>query len=292
MLIRFGYEIVFDCPRPTPIVCRMELAPEAAQTLAYTPFATSPRLASTTFVDEFGNRARRFVAPAGRTTIWSSGLAEVDGTPDRVMPQAREIAVQDLPDDALRFLTGSRYVDTDHLSQFAWDTFGGVEPGWARVQAICDFVHAHLTFGYEHARATRTAHEAFAERRGVCRDFAHLAVALCRCMNIPARYCNGYLGDIGVPVDPAPMDFNAWFEACLDRRWFTFDARHNMPRIGRLLVSRGRDAADIPIMHSFGPHALVSFRVWTDEASPVKPQDASLIGERRAHVQFLLRRPG
>ena len=292
MLIRFGYEIAFDCPRTTPMVCRMELAPDGARTLAYTPFAASPRLSSTTFHDEFGNRVRRFVAPAGRTTIWSSGVAEVDGLADPVKPQAREIAVQDLPDYALRYLTGSRYVDTDHLSQFAWDTFGGVAPGWGRVQAICDFVHAHLSFGYEHARATRTAHEAFAERRGVCRDFAHLAVALCRCMNIPARYANGYLGDIGVPVDPAPMDFNAWFEVYLDHAWFTFDARHNRPRIGRLLVSRGRDAADIPMIHSFGPHVLVSFKVWTDEVSPAKPQDMKADPARAANGGLLLRRPG
>ena len=266
MLIRFGYEIAFDCPAPTPFVCRMDIFPTLASSLqACTPFAASPRLPSTLFVDCFGNRVRRFTAPAGRTTIWSSGVAEVDGAPDPIVADAAEIPVQDLPDDALQFLAGSRYVETDRLSQFAWDRFGGVEPGWTRVQAICDFAHGHLTFGYEHARATRTAFEAHEERIGVCRDFAHLAVALCRCMNIPARYANGYLGDIGVPADPAPMDFNAWFEVFLGRQWHTFDARHNMPRIGRILVSRGRDAADVALMHSFGPHQLVSFKVWTDE---------------------------
>lgn len=290
MLIRFGYEITLDCAQPTPMVCRMELAPDAAPTLAYTPFAASPRLASTSFIDAFGNRARRFVAPVGRTTIWSSGVAEVDGAADEIARDAREVAVQDLPEEALRFLTGSRYVDTDHLSQFAWDQFGRIAPGWTRVQAICDFVHDHLTFGYEHARATRTAHDAFHERRGVCRDFAHLAVALCRCMNIPARYCNGYLGDIGVPPDPAPMDFNAWFEVYLERQWFTFDARHNVPRIGRLLVSRGQDAADIPMIHSFGEHDLVSFKVWTEEAAPMMSpaSDEKHAGE----APLLLRRPG
>jgi transglutaminase-like putative cysteine protease len=275
MLIRFGYEIAFDCPAPTPFACRMDVFPTLASSLqAYTPFAASPRLPSTLFVDCFGNRVRRFTAPAGRTAIWSSGVAEVDGAPDPVAADAAEIPVQDLPDDALQYLSGSRYVETDRLSQLAWDRFGGAKPGWARVQAICDFVHAHLTFGYEHARATRTAFEAHEERIGVCRDFAHLAVALCRCMNIPARYANGYLGDIGVPADPAPMDFNAWFEAFLGGRWHTFDARHNVPRIGRILVSRGRDAADVALMHSFGPHRLVSFRVWTDEIAGGARDDA------------------
>ena len=171
----------------------------------------------------------------------------------------------DLPDDTLQFLLGSRYIETDLLSQTAWDLFGDVTPGWTRVQAICDFVHARLTFGYEDARATRTAAQAFAERVGVCRDFAHLAIAFCRCMNLPARYCNGYLGDIGAPANPAPMDFNAWFEVFLDGAWHTFDARHNAPRIGRILIARGRDATDVPLVNSFGPHNLASFEVWTEE---------------------------
>ncbi|MDE2364327.1 MAG: transglutaminase family protein [Hyphomicrobiales bacterium] len=266
MLIRFGYEIAFDCPAPTHMVCRMDLVPSDAPKLrSHTPFRASPNLRATTFVDEFGNCGRRFTAPVGRTTIWSSGVAEVSGEPDHIAPDAPEISIDRLPAEVLPFLSGSRYVETDRLSQAAWDMFGTVPPGWMRVQAICDFVHARLTFGYEHARATRTAFEAFNERVGVCRDFAHLAVALCRCMNIPARYANGYLGDIGVPPDPAPMDFNAWFEAYLGGRWHTFDARHNVPRIGRILVAHGRDAADIPMIHSFGPHNLASFRVWTDE---------------------------
>jgi transglutaminase-like putative cysteine protease len=268
MLIRFGYEIAFDCIAPTAAVCRMDLFPTMTPAIkAYTPFAASPRLAWTTFVDPFGNRCRRFLAPAGRTTVWSSGVVEVDGRPDPIVADAAEIPVQDLPDETMQYLVGSRYVETDRLSQIAWDLFGGVKPGWSRVQAICDFVHNHLTFGYEHARPTRTAFEAFNEGAGVCRDFAHLAVAFCRCMNIPARYANGYLGDIGVPADPAPMDFNAWFEVYLGGRWHTFDARHNAPRIGRLLVSRGRDAADTSLMHSFGQHTLASFRVWTDETA-------------------------
>jgi transglutaminase-like putative cysteine protease len=188
---------------------------------------------------------------------------------DAVAPDAAEIPVADLPDETLLYLVGSRYVETDKLSQIAWDHFGRSAPGWARVQAICDFVNGHIEFGYETARSTRTAYEAYVERVGVCRDFAHLAVAFCRCMNIPARYANGYLGDIGVPPDPAPMDFNAWFEVFLGGKWHTFDARHNMPRIGRILIARGRDAADIPLVNSFGPHALKAFSVVTEETNSV-----------------------
>lgn len=189
--------------------------------------------------------------------------------PDRVFEGAEEAPLDQLPNEALVYLLGSRYCETDKLSDIAWQTFGSTPRGWRRVQAICDFVCSHLTFGYEHARPTRTAFEAYQERLGVCRDFAHLAVAFCRCMNIPARYANGFLGDIGVPPDPAPMDYNAWFEVFLDGRWITFDARHNVPRIGRITVARGRDATDIPLAHTFGAHVLQSFRVWTEEVEPL-----------------------
>jgi transglutaminase-like putative cysteine protease len=182
-----------------------------------------------------------------------------------VVPMARQTPVEALPEETLLFLLGSRYCETDRLSPIAWQLFGNAPPGWGRVQAICDFVHQRLTFGYEYARSTKTAWEAYQEQSGVCRDFAHLAVALCRCMNIPARYCTGYLGDIGVPVLDAPMDFAGWFEAYLDGQWYTFDARHNAPRIGRILIARGRDAADVAITTTFGPAALKSFKVWTDE---------------------------
>ena len=266
MKIAFGYEIAFNCSIPTPMVCQLDIHPSIVpKLLEETPFSSRPANSSTVYTDGFGNICRRFVAPVGDSSITAGGIIEVSDAPDPVHPNAREIPVGDLPDDTLVFLQGSRYIETDILSQTAWNLFGGLQPGWSRVAAICDFVHNHLTFDYALARATRSAHEAYNERVGVCRDFTHLAVALCRCMNIPARYCNGYLGDIGVPADPNPMDFNAWFEVYLEGGWHTFDARHNMPRIGRILVARGRDAADIPLVNSFGPHILNRFFVWTHE---------------------------
>jgi transglutaminase-like putative cysteine protease len=187
------------------------------------------------------------------------------GLPDPVALNAAQHIIPELPDDTLVYLLGSRYCETDRFYDIAWSLFQASPLGWGRVQAICDFVHRQVTFGYQHARATKTAWEAHSERHGVCRDFAHLAITLCRCMNIPARYCTGYLGDIGVPIDPAPMDFSAWFEAYLGGRWYTFDARHNTPRIGRVLMARGRDAADVAISTTFGPNTLAGFRVWTDK---------------------------
>jgi transglutaminase-like putative cysteine protease len=187
------------------------------------------------------------------------------GEPDVVAAQAHQHQVQELPEETLPFLLGSRYCETDLLSEVAWGLFGTSPTGWRRVQAICDFVHQHIAFGYEHARATKTAWEAFNQRTGVCRDFTHLAITFCRCMNIPARYCTGYLSDIGVPPPYAPMDFAAWFEAYLGGQWHTFDARNNVPRIGRVLIARGRDATDVAISNTFGPNTLKSFQVWTDE---------------------------
>jgi transglutaminase-like putative cysteine protease len=205
------------------------------------------------------------VAPAGRVEIRNDFLIEDSGLPDEAAPEARQWDVNDLPDEVLPFLYGSRYCDTQRLTDLAWSLFGPIAGGWQRVQAICDYVHERLQFGYHHARCDRTASEGHEERVGVCRDFAHLAVTLCRCMNIPARYCTGYLGDIGVPKDPAPMDFSAWFEVFLDGRWFTFDARHNVPRIGRIVIARGRDAADTAISTQFGNAMLSRFEVVTEE---------------------------
>ena len=209
----------------------------------------------------------RIVAPQGRIRIATTGVVEDSGAPDEVVPAAVQHPVQDLPEESLVFLLGSRYCETDHLSQAAWDLFGQTEPGWTRVQAICDFVHRHISFGYEHASPSKTAEQVFKEGRGVCRDYAHLAIAFCRCMNIPARYCAGYLGDIGIPPPYGPMDFAGWFEAYLGGRWHTFDARNNIPRIGRILIARGRDAADAAICSTFGPSTLVSFKVYTDEVT-------------------------
>jgi transglutaminase-like putative cysteine protease len=214
----------------------------------------------------FGNTCTRVVAPPGLIEIRNDFLIADSGQPDEVAPNALQVEVRDLPDDVLIYLLGSRYCDTQKLSDLAWSLFGGVPAGWQRVQAICDYAHDRICFGYQHARCDRTASEGHAERVGVCRDFAHLAVTLCRCMNIPARYCTGYLGDIGVPPDPAPMDFSAWFEVYLEGRWFTFDARHNHPRIGRIVMARGRDAADVAISTNFGPVQLVKFSVITEEA--------------------------
>ena len=208
------------------------------------------------------------MAPAGRTTIATEFRIYDNGQPDPVPRDAAQHEIKDLPDQVLVFLLASRYCETDRLSDFAWAQFGATPLGWPRVQAICDFVHGHLAFNYANADVFRTAYGGFGDRTGVCRDFAHLAITLCRCMNIPARYCTGYLGDIGVPLDPNPMDFSAWFEAYLGGRWWTFDARHNAPRIGRVLMATGRDATDVALSTSFGHSTLASFTVVTDEVVP------------------------
>ena len=271
MLIRYVYEITINCPQPTPLVCLLAVHEDrAADIRAPETVFTTPKVPTTTYRDMFGNRCRRLVAPAGDLTMWGDATIEDSGELDPVDWSAREVPVADLPDDCLVYLMGSRYCETDRLSQVAWDLFGNVAPGWGRVQAVCDFVNGHIRFDYQQARSTRTAFDAYNERVGVCRDFAHLAVAFCRCLNIPTRYVNGHLGDIGVPVIN-PMDFSAWMEVWLDGAWRTFDPRNNKRRIGRIVVARGRDAADIPLINSFGPHLLKSFRVWTYEVTEVPP---------------------
>ena len=265
MLIRYGYEITLQCSQPTAMVCLLSVHDDRAADIRVAERVfTNPIIPTTTYHDLFGNNCRRFVAPAGDLTVWGDAVIEDSGGLDPVHPAAREVPVADLPDASLVYLMGSRYCETDMLSQTAWNLFGHIAPGWGRVQAVCDFVHQHIKFDYMQARSTRSAFEAFNERIGVCRDFAHLAVAFCRCLNIPARYVNGHLGDIGVPVVD-PMDFSAWIEVYLEGAWHTFDPRNNVPRIGRIIVARGRDAADIPLVNSFGPHILKSFRVWTYE---------------------------
>jgi transglutaminase-like putative cysteine protease len=266
--IRVGYELIYDCPQPTPMMLVLNIHyTRAADILVPDQLKTDPPVPIAAYRDSFGNWCSRLVAPKGQIRIASTAVVKDSGEPDVVATSAQQHSIQDLPEEALVFLLGSRYCDTEKFSQTAWSLFSQTPPGWGRVQAICDFVHNHISFGYEHARATRTAWETFNERRGVCRDYAHLAIAFCRCMNIPARYCTGYLGDMGAPPPYGPMDFAAWFEAYLGGRWYTFDPRNNVPRIGRVLVARGRDAIDVAITTTFGPTTLVSFKVWTDEVT-------------------------
>jgi transglutaminase-like putative cysteine protease len=266
MLIRVGYEISLQCDQETPLMALLSVHPSRAQDIRSPAIITanhqSPLCAS---LDEFGNLRTRTLAPAGVLKLSTDFLVEDTGLPDEVAPWAQEVPVAQLPEEAVTFLLGSRYCETDQLSTIAWSLFGNTPRGYRRVQAIVDYVHRHLTFGYRFACSTRTAFDGYQERVGVCRDFAHLAVAFCRCMNIPARYCTGYLGDIGVPPVAAPMDFSAWFEAYLGGRWYTFDARHNQPRIGRIVMAKGRDAADVAITTTFGPSRLVNFKVITEE---------------------------
>jgi transglutaminase-like putative cysteine protease len=266
MQIRYGFDVALDLAQPTTILTMMDVHSDFRRCVAEeTELELAPSVEVERFVDDNGNTVRRLSAPAGTASLRLQGVFRSAGREDEVNTAADAVAPSQLPPDTLPFLRPSRYCETELLADFAWANFGAVSGGWGRVQAICDFVHQRLQFSYSGARPTRTASEALAEAVGVCRDFTHLAVALCRCLNIPARYCNGYLGDIGVPPDPAPMDFNAWFEAFLGDRWFTFDPRHNRPRIGRILISRGRDAADIPMITTFGSHALTRFAVVTEE---------------------------
>src|SRR5215470_174039 len=266
MKIRVGYDMTFDCAEATPMVLMLNVHPSRAADLLMPDWMrVSPARSITPYVDSFGNKCVRLLAPKGEISISADTVAIDSGRPDVVDLAAEEHAISELPHETLIFLLGSRYCETDRMMQKAWELFGKTPRGWRRVQAICDYVHHHLEFGYKHAGPMRGAAEAYEVRRGVCRDFAHLAVALCRCMNIPARYCTGYLGDIGVPQEPDPMDFSAWFEVFLGGRWYTFDARHNTPRIGRVLIARGRDAADVAISTTFGPNVLKKFVVHTDE---------------------------
>lgn len=263
---RVGCELHYEFPQPTPIILMLNIHFSRFSDLE-TPdhFVVSPSARVSGYRDGFGNWCTRLVAPAGHVVISADAIVRDRGHPDPIVPDAQQVPVEALPEEALVFLLPSRFCDSDRLLDLAWTLFGWTKPGWSRVQAICDFVHRHIAFGYEHARATRTASEAYQEGRGVCRDYAHLAVAFCRALNVPARYCTGYLGDAGMPPPYPPGDFAAWFEAYLSGQWLTFDPRNNVPRIGRILVAQGRDAADVAITTTFGPNTLQSFRVWCDE---------------------------
>jgi transglutaminase-like putative cysteine protease len=266
MHIGVGYELVYHFPQPTPVLLMLNVHHSRAADIVVPDIMTvTPPVPITAYHDGFGNWCSRLVAPAGQVRIAGAGTVADSGAPDIVVPGAWQDDIGDLPDDVLVYLLGSRYCETDELSDTAWRLFGNTPRGWARVQAVCDFVHNHITFDHAHARPTKTALQAFQEGKGVCRDFAHLAVAFCRCLNIPARYCTGYLSDLGEAPPYSAMDFAGWFEAWLGGQWYTFDPRNNTPRRGRVLIGRGRDATDVAITNTFGPNTLLKFTVWTDE---------------------------
>ena len=266
MQIKVGFEIAYAAAQPTPMVIMLSIHPSRrADIIGSEIIIAEPDVRIGFYRDSFGNICGRLVAPAGGVTLRGNALVRDSGLPDAVLPSAEQVPIERLPDDLLLYLMPSRYCETDKLTDIAWSLFGNTRPGWDRVQAIADFVHNHVSFGYEHAHHMKSAHDVYEQRAGVCRDFAHLALAFCRCMGIPARYGTGYMGDIGVPPDPAPMDFSGWFQVYLSGQWFTFDARHNHPRIGRILMATGRDAADVALTTSFGRMDLVRFVVVSDE---------------------------
>lgn len=266
MLIKIGYTIGFSLTQPTPMVLMLNVRPEREPDLLRPDMIQStPSLPITPYFDLYGNRCSRLMAPAGEVSFSTETVIRDSGEPDLWVPGAEQLPVERLPAETLIYLLGSRYCETEKLLDIAWAEFGMIANGWDRVMAIINYVHNRISFGYANARSTRTAYEGWQEGVGVCRDFAHLAVTLCRCMNIPARYCTGYLGDIGVPVNRAPMDFSGWFQAYLGGQWLTFDARHVEPRIGRVLIGIGRDAADVAISTVFGPSILSKFEVVTEE---------------------------
>ena len=266
MLIRIGYDIQFDIPAPVAMVGVLHVHPSRVKDLREPDaLSTNPAVNVETYLDSYGNRCSRWLAPAGLLRLTCSTLIEDSGLPDAYDPAAKEHPVNELPSEMLRYLLNSRYCEVDRLSNIAVELFGHTKPGWDRVQAICEWINLKVTFGYQYARSSKTALDVFTERTGVCRDFQHLAVTFCRALNLPARYATGYLGDIGVPTDVNPMDFSAWFEVYLENRWWTFDARHNKRRIGRVLMATGRDASDVAITTSFGAANLTRFTVVSDE---------------------------
>lgn len=266
MRIQLGSTFTYQMQQPTPMIALLNVHHSRVGALERPDHLVSdPPVPITSYRDSFGNWCSRLVAPPGRFVLSTETVIQDSGERDPVDTNAWQSPVEHLPPDGLHYLLGSRYCETDKLSDFAWQQFGYTPLGWARVQAICDFVHNHITFGYQYSRSTRTAAEALEEGRGVCRDYTHLAVALCRCMNIPTRYCTGYLSDIGKPLPHPPGDFAAWMEVYLSGRWQTFDPRNNTPMIGRILIATGRDASDVPLTHTFGAAELTGFEVITEE---------------------------
>lgn len=267
MLIRLGYDIELEISQQMAVVAVLNIHPSRiADLVEPDEIQISQQVRRNEYFDSFGNKCTRILAQPGPLRFWNSTLIEDSGEPDAVDWNAPQIPVDKLPPDTLRFLLASRYCESDRLSTLAWQLFGNTPSGWPTVQAVTDWVQRHITFDYNSANPLKSALDVYSERRGVCRDFQHLAISLCRALHIPARYATGYLGDIGVP--PAgPMDFSAWFEVYLGNTWWTFDARNNTPRIGRILMATGRDAADVAITTSFGVSWLRSFQVVTDEVA-------------------------
>jgi transglutaminase-like putative cysteine protease len=266
MLIRAGYDINFTTTQRVPMLANLSVHASRNKDLRTAQrIFTQPDVPLYDYIDSFGNICTRLTIPKGGIAISCGFVIEDPFEPDLVVPDARQLPLEQLPDDVLLFLLGSRYCETDRLSELAWEMFGGARPGWALVQTIVTYVHERIRFDYMTARPTKTAWDVHQEQVGVCRDYAHLAIALCRCMNIPARYCTGYMGDMDLPALVGDMDFSAWFEAYLAGHWYTFDARHNRPRRGRILMARGRDAADAALTNAFGPATLSRFDVYTDE---------------------------
>lgn len=266
MLIRVGFEAAFAFEEATPLLAMVSLHPGRTSSIRLPErLQVDPWVPFSEYIDLYGNRCTRMVAPAGRFEIRNEATVVDSGAADVQAADARQHAVEELPNDALLYLLASRYCEVDsELKDISWDLFGHLPAGWSLVQAVCDFVHHHIRFDYQQARANRTAFDVYRERVGVCRDYTHLAITMCRSLNIPARYCTGYLGDIGIPPIPGPMDFSAWFEVYLGGTWYTFDARNNRPRIGRVLMARGRDAADVALTTTFGRNQLQTFHVWAD----------------------------
>ncbi|MGI9088307.1 MAG: transglutaminase-like domain-containing protein [Chthoniobacterales bacterium] len=265
MKIKIGFDIEFELAGPTPMILMLYVHPSRQKDLlGEEKIVTEPKMPLHDFTDLYGNRCARVVAPAGLVRFALETFIHDSGEPDVRVPEATQSGVGDLPDEVLPFLLPSRYCEVDKLSDIAWKLFGQTEPGWARAQAICTWVHNHITFNYQHADSTKSAFDCYNDGRGVCRDFSHLALTFFRCMNIPARYTTGYMGDIGVPL-VLPMDFSGWFEGYLGGRWYTFDARHNKPRIGRIVMAVGRDAADVALTTNFGRAQLRKFFIISDE---------------------------
>ena len=268
MFIKIGHEVIFEMPAPAPMLLQLYVHPSRTGNLRQPDrLQIEPYLPAMEYLDTFGNRCGRIIAPAGRLRLFSDNVVFDTGAQDIINVNAIQHAVGELPPEAMQFLLASRYCEVDRFNDIAFQMFGQTPLGWPRVQAICDWVHQNVRFGYPFARPTKTAWDVYMERTGVCRDFQHLAITFCRALNIPARYATGYLGDIGIPALPSPMDFSAWFEVYLNNQWYTFDARFNTPRIGRVLMARGRDAVDVALTTSFGHANLISFKVWAEETT-------------------------